>query len=173
MSDSADPAHPFSACTPISPSCLDPRVPIHTTPQETASRGSSAGITSTVCPRLSLLKFPRSLKPFGELSTIRQGNLSVCPLTVATMLARLVRTTRSERRLSGARKGTAFAPVLRFQAAILPEDRKTNNQEIAAFGGVRLRLLLRWIRGHSKIGCPLESLAQLRLNHGQRMRPVG
>ena len=81
-------------------------------------------MTSTVCPRLSLLKFPRSRKPFCELSTIRQGNLSVCPRMSATMLARLVLTTRSERRLSGARKvGTAFAPVLVSQgSAILPES---------------------------------------------------
>ena len=102
----------LSARTPISPSCLDPRVPIHTTLQETVSRGSSSGMTSTACPRLSLLKFPRSLNPFGELSTIRQGNLSVRHRIVATTLARLVLTTRSERRLSGAREvRTAFAPV--------------------------------------------------------------
>jgi hypothetical protein len=70
-------------------------------------------MTSTACPRFSLLKFPRSLKPFGELSTIRQGNLSVCDLMVATTLPRLVLTTRSERRLSGAREvRTAFAPIL-------------------------------------------------------------
>jgi hypothetical protein len=42
----------------------------------------------------------------------------------ATMLARLVLTTRSERRLSGTRKvGTAFAPVLVSQGlVILPES---------------------------------------------------
>ena len=113
MSESCEPSHPGSVCTPISPSCLDPRVPIHTTLQETVSRGSSSGMTSTVCPRLSLLKFPRSLKPFGELSTIRQGNLSVFHRMVATILARLVRRARSERRLSGTRGvGTAFAPML-------------------------------------------------------------
>lgn len=99
------------------------------------SRGSSSGMTSTACPRLSLLKLPRSRKPFCELSTIKQGNLSVCPRMSATMLARLVLTTRSERRLSGARKvGTAFAPVLVSQGlAILPESLLMRN-----FAGISL-----------------------------------
>lgn len=101
-------------------------------------------MTSMVCPRLSLLKSPRSLKPFCELSTIRQGNLSGCPLVLATMLARLLLTTRSERRLSGPRPvGTAFAPVSDIPglSAILPEDITTNNTRIYLQLHLRLPLV--------------------------------
>ena len=89
-----------TVCSPASPSCLDPGLPTHTTLHRTELEGSSSKMTSTSCPRLRR-ELTRSLKPPGELSTMRQGDLSECPEEWTIRLARFFVTIRIDARCSG------------------------------------------------------------------------
>jgi hypothetical protein len=89
----------FRNRSPTCPSCLDPGLPIHITWHFEIFSGSSSGMISTTCPRLSR-NVPMSLNPSGELSTMRQGSLFGIRSRLTTRLAPFFRTIRFDRRFS-------------------------------------------------------------------------
>ena len=104
----------YTALRPISPSCLEPGLPIQTTLHRMAFSSSSPGMTSTTCPRFSR-KPPRRRKPPSERSTIRQGTLWGCEPRLTTTLAPLLTTVRLVRRASYAGDiGTALSSTVIF-----------------------------------------------------------
>src|SRR5215472_11946059 len=81
----ADDRTTLTVCSPTSPSCLDPGLPIHATLHRTELEGSSFKITSRICPRFSLqltrgLYLPL-LKSPSNGTTLQSANHG-CPVEV-------------------------------------------------------------------------------------------